>query len=225
MRARPHIGATLTALRFGQWRRGLSPGDAGQRRRYRAAIAFEAGADPNATAEFYGGPASTLGLLVSSVHPHNAGPCRRNWPTSCSTPALTVDDALQTALVFRLRRHRRRSGAAIAIDRQSARRRGPWPPRHLRCSAARRSPPTTGTRPWSWRPCMAGYLSSNVWSRLAKTLIAINPDPFSRPFDAAASGGVEGSRSHGALVDRARGAVGYRLRHPPWRDCAGMGPT
>ena len=41
-----------------------------------AAIAqrlLDAGADPNATAEFYGAPATTLGLLVSSVHPHKAG--------------------------------------------------------------------------------------------------------------------------------------------------------
>lgn len=34
---------------------------------------LEAGADPNATAQFYGAPMATLGLLVSSVHPHRAG--------------------------------------------------------------------------------------------------------------------------------------------------------
>jgi len=38
-----------------------------------AQVLLEAGADPNATARFYGGPAATLGLLVSSVHPHRAG--------------------------------------------------------------------------------------------------------------------------------------------------------
>ena len=34
---------------------------------------LEAGADPNAAAQFYGAPMATLGLLVSSVHPHQAG--------------------------------------------------------------------------------------------------------------------------------------------------------
>jgi ankyrin repeat protein len=34
---------------------------------------LEAGADPNATAQFHGAPMATLGLLVSSVHPHQAG--------------------------------------------------------------------------------------------------------------------------------------------------------
>jgi len=38
-----------------------------------AAILLRGGADPDATAAFYGGPAATLGLLVSSVHPHKAG--------------------------------------------------------------------------------------------------------------------------------------------------------
>ncbi len=38
-----------------------------------AQILLEAGADANATAQFYGGPATTLGLLVSSLHPHRAG--------------------------------------------------------------------------------------------------------------------------------------------------------
>lgn len=38
-----------------------------------AHLLLQAGADPNATAIFYGGPAATLGLLVSSIHPHRAG--------------------------------------------------------------------------------------------------------------------------------------------------------
>jgi len=38
-----------------------------------AGILLQAGADPNATADLYGGPAAPLGLLVSSVHPHRAG--------------------------------------------------------------------------------------------------------------------------------------------------------
>lgn len=38
-----------------------------------ARILLEAGADPNATAFAYGGEAATLGLLVSSGHPHKAG--------------------------------------------------------------------------------------------------------------------------------------------------------
>jgi len=38
-----------------------------------ARLLLDAGAAPDATAHFYGGPAATLGLLVSSVHPHKAG--------------------------------------------------------------------------------------------------------------------------------------------------------
>ena len=38
-----------------------------------ARLLLDAGADPGATAIFYGGPSAALGLLVSSVHPHRAG--------------------------------------------------------------------------------------------------------------------------------------------------------
>ena len=36
-------------------------------------LLLDAGADPDATADFYGRPMTTLGLLLSSGHPHQAG--------------------------------------------------------------------------------------------------------------------------------------------------------
>ena len=64
-----------------------------------ARILLEAGADPNAKAEFYGRPAAALGLLVSSVHPHRAG-------LQAALACLLLDagadgnEALLTALAF-----------------------------------------------------------------------------------------------------------------------------
>ena len=64
-----------------------------------ARILLETGADPNARAEFYGRPAATLGLVVSSVHPHRAG-LQAAIANLLLDAGADGDDALLTALAF-----------------------------------------------------------------------------------------------------------------------------
>ena len=64
-----------------------------------ARILLATGADPNARAEFYGRPAATLGLLVSSIHPHRAG-LQAALANLLLDAGAEGDDALLTALAF-----------------------------------------------------------------------------------------------------------------------------
>ncbi len=60
-------------------------------------LLLEAGADANATAEFYGRAASTLCLLVSSAHPHQAG-LQAQLAEQLLDAGAHGEDALETAL-------------------------------------------------------------------------------------------------------------------------------
>ncbi len=60
-------------------------------------LLLDAGADPDATAEFYGRPASTLYLLVSSAHPHQAG-LQAQLAEQLLDAGAHGENALETAL-------------------------------------------------------------------------------------------------------------------------------
>ena len=64
-----------------------------------ARILLEAGAVPDAAADFYGGPATTLGLILSSVHPFQAG-LQADLAGVLLDAGASGDGALLTALAF-----------------------------------------------------------------------------------------------------------------------------
>lgn len=82
---------------------------------------LEAGADANARAEFYGRRAATLGLLVSSVHPHTAGLQGQLAELLLDFGAAMTDEGhasvLVTALAFGyMTTAQRLAGRGAAID-------------------------------------------------------------------------------------------------------------
>ena len=62
-------------------------------------LLLAAGADPNATADFYGAPMTTLGLLLSSGHPHRSG-LQAQLSQVLLDAGADGRDALVTALVY-----------------------------------------------------------------------------------------------------------------------------
>jgi ankyrin repeat protein len=62
-------------------------------------LLLAAGADPNAQADFYSRPSTTLYLLVSSGHPHQAG-LQAELANCLLDAGAEADDALLTALAF-----------------------------------------------------------------------------------------------------------------------------
>jgi len=64
-----------------------------------ARILLEAGADPNATADMYGAPATTMAMLLSSCHPAQAGVQSALAETLLDAGAA-IEGALMTALSY-----------------------------------------------------------------------------------------------------------------------------
>ena len=131
---------------------------------------LEAGAEPDALADLYGGRCTTMSLLVSSAHPAQAGVQAALADTLLDFGASLGESGegnwtspLMTALAVWISRHRRSAGPARRARRSSGSGGGIGAARRRRSPAAgrrRRGPPSRAgagraTRPRRDRPAVA----------------------------------------------------------------------